>query len=197
MAQISILFAHPYPKSFNHGIANTLSDSLGSQGHTVLLHDLYAESFPPIMERHELGSDMSESPMVIQHQKELQSTDFLIIVHPNWWGQPPAILKGWLDRVLRNGVAYKFGTKPDGSKGMIGLLPIRNLLVITTSNTPSEIEKSEWGDPLESIWIKYVAGFCCFPYAERINLGPVISSTEEQRKEWIQQVCERALALTK
>lgn len=197
MSQISLLFAHPYPSSFNHGIAQALTASLRLQGHHVLLHDLYSEEFPPTMERNELGSDLSDSTLVIQHQNELQSSEVLIIIHPNWWGQPPAILKGWLDRVLRNGIAYKFGVRADGSKGMIGLLPIQKMLVITTSNTPSEIEKSEWGDPLESIWIKYVAGFCCFPFAERINLSPIISSTEEQRKQWLLQVCDRAIELAK
>jgi putative NADPH-quinone reductase len=141
------------------------------------------------MTREELGSDLSTDALVLQHQEELKACDQLVIMHPNWWGQPPAVLKGWLDRVLRNGVAYQFGVRADGSKGMIGMLPVQKLTVFTTSNTPNEQEKNQWGDPLDAIWTKYVAGFCCFPEVQRINFSPVIASTPEIRERWIQEAC--------
>ena len=72
--------------------------------------------------------------------------DGLIVVHPNWWSQPPAILKGWMDRVLRQGVAYEFG---EGG-AVIGLLEGKTALVLTTSNTPREPEYT-WRTTLSSI----------------------------------------------
>lgn len=192
MSRTSLILAHPYEQSFNHGIAQAIQNSLLAQGELVCFHDLHAEQFNPVMTREELGTDLSHDPLVLKHQEELKICEKLIVVHPNWWGQPPAILKGWLDRVLRNGVAYRFGVRPDGSKGMVGMLPVKSLLVFTTSNTPSEQEKSQWGDPLDAIWTKYVAGFCCFPQAQRINFSPVVSSTPEQRVQWIQEACKLA-----
>jgi len=62
-------------------------------------------------------------------------------------GQPPAVLKGWVDRVFRAGVAYKFleGDKGDGVP--VGLLKIRTAIVFNTSNTPPVREKKVFGDP--------------------------------------------------
>lgn len=190
---ISLILGHPYGESWNHGIALALQGALESAGHRVYFHDLYAEQFNPVMTREELGSDLSEDPLVVQHQSELRCADYIVVVHPNWWGQPPAILKGWLDRVLRNGVAYRFGVRPDGSKGMIGMLPVKGLLVFTTSNTPSEVEQKEWNDPLEAIWTKYVAGFCCIPKVQRINFSPVVASSPEQRSTWLGEAQEQVL----
>ena len=78
-----------------------------------------------------------------------------MVVHPNWWGQPPAMLKGWIDRVLRQGVAYEFGPRrvvepADGQDGH-GL---------TTSNTPRDDELRLFGDPLDNLWKACVFNFC-------------------------------------
>jgi len=51
-----------------------------------------------------------------RHCAEIRQADGLVIVHPNWWGEPPAMLKGWVDRVLRAGVAYDFPPGPQGAR---------------------------------------------------------------------------------
>jgi putative NADPH-quinone reductase len=195
MSTISLILAHPYDQSFNHGLAKALLEQLQNLGHFVHFHDLCAEGFDPVMTREELGSDLSKDALVLRHQDELKSADHIIVVHPNWWGQPPSILKGWIDRVLRSGVAYRFGLKPDGTHGMIGLLNVHSLLVFTTSNTPNDVEVAEWDDPLEAIWTKYVAGFCCIPHVQRMNFSVMIASTPEQRAKWIRQALDLAGAL--
>ncbi len=52
-----------------------------------------------------------------KYADELMASDLLIFVHPNWWGQPPAILKGWIDRVFRPGLTYRF-EEGDSGKGI-------------------------------------------------------------------------------
>ena len=49
----------------------------------------------------ELVSDVPADDLTALHQREIKEADGIVVVHPNWWGQPPAILKGWVDRVLR------------------------------------------------------------------------------------------------
>jgi len=105
---ISIILAHPNQGSFNHAIANTAADALRGNGHRVILHDLNQENFPPLLTAPELQGDAKLEPAVSQHCAEIAAADGIIVVHPNWWGMPPAILKGWIDRVLRPGVAYRF-----------------------------------------------------------------------------------------
>ena len=134
--RILIILGHPDPKSFNHAIASSVYDTLRNDGHQVTLHDLYAEAFDPLLpvqEIHERGT----IPAVIQkHCEDLRSADGIVIVHPNWWGQPPAILKGWIDRVFRPGVAYRFEEGDSGEGIPIGLLKAKAVVVLNTSNTP-------------------------------------------------------------
>jgi putative NADPH-quinone reductase len=69
-------------------------------------HDLYVEGFQPVIADEESRHVVSHDPLVEQHGGEVAAADGIIVVHPNGWGQPPAILKGWIDRVMRPGMAY-------------------------------------------------------------------------------------------
>ena len=98
----SIILAHPNSGSFNHAIAggSAAGEALTSQGWQVRLHDLYAEGFDPLLPAAELLRNAELPPEIRQHCDEIVEADGIVIVHPNWWGQPPAILKGWQDRIL-------------------------------------------------------------------------------------------------
>ena len=114
--QVMLLLAHPRPDSFNHALADAAASGLRAGGVRVLRHDLYAEHFNPVLRPEEssvIGPTVrgsSEDPLLDQHRMEVARVDGLVVVHPNWWGKPPAILAGWLDRVLVPGVAYQLPT---------------------------------------------------------------------------------------
>ena len=110
MQHISVILAHPYTHSLNAAIAATVVATLEKNGYDVYFHDLYQEGFNPLINGQELVADDSSDPLLRQHQEEICRAHGIIIVHPNWWGQPPAILKGWVDRVLRENTAYTFPT---------------------------------------------------------------------------------------
>jgi len=88
--KISVILAHPYDGSFNAAIAETVVNALQRKGHEVWFHHLYREQFNPIMPAQELASDATDDALVRLHQEEIRQTDGIVIVHPNWWGQPPA-----------------------------------------------------------------------------------------------------------
>jgi len=186
--KILIILAHPNPESLNHAIANTALNTLEKLGHEVTLHDLYAEGFNPILPKPELRTGALVPDSIEYQSRELTQADGLIVVHPNWWAQPPAILKGWLDRVIRPGVAYRFGPKENGEIGPIGMLKIKTGLVFNTSNTPKKVDEEVYGDPLDNLWKTCVFGFCEIPDARRVLFDQVILSTPEQRTEWLNQV---------
>jgi NAD(P)H dehydrogenase (quinone) len=186
--KISVILAHPEPGSFNHAIADTAVTELRLNGHTIWFHDLYAEGFDPILPGQEIPSGAVIPPSVAIHCEEIAAADGIVIVHPNWWGQPPAILKGWIDRVLRPGVAYKFLEGDSGEGVPSGLLKAQAALVFNTSNTPYEREKKEFGDPLESIWKKCIFELCGVKTFHREMFGVVVTSTHEQRMEWLGRV---------
>ena len=185
--KISIILAHPNPGSFNHAIAEAAAASARDCGHEVALHDLYAEEFPPLFSTAELGPNPKLPPIITSHCEEIVNADGIVIVHPNWWGMPPAILTGWIDRVLRPGLAYRFVTGDNGEGVPQGLLKARAAIVLNTANTPPDRELSAFGDPLESIWKKCVFDLCGVKKVHRRIFSVVITSSPEQRQKWLKE----------
>ncbi|MCP4403656.1 MAG: NAD(P)H-dependent oxidoreductase, partial [bacterium] len=132
---VLVVLAHPNQDSFNHAITSNAIAKLRENGHNIIFHDLYAEEFDPMLPTSELPEGAPITSQVEAHCKELASADGIIIVHPNWWGQPPAIMKGWVDRVFRPGVAYQ---PVEGEAVAYGLLKAKWALVFNTSDTPEE-----------------------------------------------------------
>jgi NAD(P)H dehydrogenase (quinone) len=186
--KISIVLAHPDSNSFNHAIANTCREVLLEMGHEVLFHDLYKEKFDPLLPRNEFEKG-AELPVEIRtHCDEIAKADGIVIVHPNWWGMPPAILKGWIDRVIRPGVAYEFLEGDNGEGVPIGLLNARAALVLNTANTSEERESGIFRDPLETLWKNCVFGLCGVRCVIRRTFTIIVTSTEQQRAEWLAEV---------
>lgn len=185
---VSLILAHPTPGSFNHAIARTAVETLRQAGHIVWLHDLYQESFPPLLSTAEIQPRVELDEVVARHCREIASADGIIIVHPNWWGMPPAILKGWIDRVLRPEVAYRFVANDVGEGVPQGLLKARAAIVFNTANTPQQREEEVFGDPLENLWKKCVFALCGVRTVHRRNFNVVITSTPEQRAAWLAEV---------
>ena len=188
--KILVILAHPDAGSFNHAIAEATVTALKRNGHAVWFHDLYQEGFDPLLTGPEILTKAAVPPAVAAHCEQIAAAEGIVIIHPNWWGQPPAILKGWVDRVIRPGVAYKFLEGDSGEGVPIGLLKARAAIVFNTSNTPKEREEAVFGDPLEAIWKKCVFDLCGVKTVHRKTFRVVVTSTEKQRQEWLDQVRE-------
>jgi NAD(P)H dehydrogenase (quinone) len=188
--KLSLILAHPSPGSFNHAIAETARRTLFRNGHTVFFHDLYAEGFDPILPAHEIPKGAALPPEVARHCAEIAAADGIVVVHPNWWGQPPAILKGWIDRVIRPGVAYEFLDGDNGEGVPVGLLQARTAVVFNTSNTPHARELSAFGDPLDTLWRRCIFELCGVREFDRRMFGVIVTSTPEQRAAWLEEVTE-------
>lgn len=189
--RIMSIIAHPRPDSFCHAISERIRASLAVDGHEVFHHDLYREGFDPCLKAEEAYSvgDTLETTLarsrdrtVRTHREVIGSVQGLLIVHPNWWGKPPAILAGWIDRVLVPGVAYRLETA-DGLPE--GLLSIDSAVVINTSDTPEKREMEELGDPLEAMWGRCVLPYCGVQSFHRQIFRPVVDSSIEERGEWL------------
>lgn len=186
--KISVILAHPDKNSFNHAIADTAVEELQKHGHEVRFHDLYEEEFDPLLPPEEIASDSLLPGEIETHCDEIAAADGVIVVHPNWWGQPPAILKGWVDRVIRPGVAYEFLEGDSGEGVPNGLLNAKAALVLNTSNTETQREKKVFGDPLEAIWKDCIFDLCGVESFYRRMFNIVVVSTEEERAQWLREV---------
>ncbi|MBQ6106969.1 MAG: NAD(P)H-dependent oxidoreductase, partial [Thermoguttaceae bacterium] len=89
-----IVLAHQKPEgSFCGALAQLAKETLTAAGYEVTLKDLYAEHFDPILTADELAEPMEtlSGPIRADIQQVLDA-DFYVVIHPNWWGMPPAIL---------------------------------------------------------------------------------------------------------
>ncbi|GAB2647923.1 hypothetical protein GCM10009743_24250 [Kribbella swartbergensis] len=107
-----------------------------------------------------------------------------MVAHPNWWGKPPAIMAGWIDRVIVPGVAYELVTA-EGEPTC--LLRLRRLVVLNTGDTPPEREAEVFGDPLAAIWERCVGTYLGDATVERLLATPLGGSTPERRQAWLDQ----------
>lgn len=185
---ISVILAHPDKNSFNHAIARAAAGALRRRGHRVWFHDLYAEHFDPALPAGEIPKTARLGPALRRHCREIARADGIVIVHPNWWGQPPALLKGWVDRVLRPGVAYEFQEGDSGEGVPLGLLKARAAVVLNTSNTPAQRERRVFGDPLEALWKTCIFDLCGVKRFHRRMFRVVVASTPARRKRWLRDV---------
>ena len=186
--KISVIMAHPTAGSFNHAIALKAVKVLKQNGHNVFFHDLYQERFDPLLTGVEIPREAPLPPEVQRHCREIAEADGIVIIHPNWWGQPPAILKGWVDRVIRPGIAYEFLEGDKGEGIPKGLLKARAALVFNTSNTPEERERNIFADPLETLWKNCVFGLCGVENIYLKMFFVVVTSSAGERAQWLQEV---------
>jgi putative NADPH-quinone reductase len=185
---ILVILGNPNPRSFNHALAKTVKDTLTGQGHTVIFHDLYAEKFDPTLPLAEMQT--LNDPTIRRYTEELANADALVIIHPIWWGMPPAVINGWVDRVFRVGVAYRFQEVAPGVGVPVGLLKAKKAVVFNTSNTPHDAESLRCKDAMGNLWQVCVLDTCGVKEVERRLFGPMNASTPAQREGWIKEGAE-------
>ncbi len=194
MPRVLIVAAHPDPDSFTLALAQRMAAAATETGAAVVFHDLYRTDFDPRLTMAEAHGQPSRDPLVMAHIQDLLWADVFVAVHPNWWGGPPALLKGWIDRVFAPGAAYDFEKKIDEGGLPIPLLRTRAALIVNTSNTAEAREVAVFGDPLERMWRDCLLGFCGVQVIDRWVLRIIATSTPEQRAAWLAEAAERLVA---
>lgn len=143
----TIVYAHPYPGSFNHAILTRLTEFFDAENQAYQLIDLYQDGFNPRYSAEELrlfSRGETPYPLVKTYQRLIANSDELIFITPIWWHNIPAELKGFFDKVMLKGFAY--AEDPDWR----GLLTyINKATVITTATITKEYLRHESGDPIQ------------------------------------------------
>lgn len=131
-----IVYAHPYEGSFNHAVLEAATSALSKANRPYDVIDLYADGFDPRYTTEELAL-FSEGgtldPLVTRYQKLIEDASRIIVICPIWWSEVPAIIKGFTDKVMKQGWAYHAAAS--GVKGHLG--HIQQVLVLTTSIAPT------------------------------------------------------------
>ncbi len=180
------IVCNPRHPSLGATLARESRERLLAAGHELLYHDLYEESFDPILTEAEMAQGFSLDPLVQEHCRDLSSAGGIVVVHPDWWSQPPALLKGWVDRVFRQGIAYDLVGGDFGERSWQGLLGGKKALVLCSSDNPP----GEGPSVLEEFWETSVFGACGIEARCEVLRG-LRSSGSGERRAWV----ESALSL--
>uniref|UniRef100_A0A2K5EGK3 Ribosyldihydronicotinamide dehydrogenase [quinone] n=1 Tax=Aotus nancymaae TaxID=37293 RepID=A0A2K5EGK3_AOTNA len=177
------VYAHQEPRSFNGSLKNVTVDELSRQGCTVTVSDLYAMNFEPRATRKDITGALSNPEVfsygvemyeaykkrslpgdITDEQKKVQEADLVIFQFPLYWFSVPAILKGWMDRVLCQGFAFDIPGFYDS-----GLLQV----CWARCQVTGDLGNFTWHGTLH---------FCGFKVlAPQINFAPEIASEEERK----------------
>lgn len=195
MADALIVVSHPDPSSLNHALAEALHAGFREAGLSSHLCDLHGINFDPVITTAEARGRPSSDPLVAEQILLLRSVSILAVVHPNCWGAPPAMMKGWMDRVFAPGAAYAFPKGEDAGDAPMGLLKTKAAIVLNTSNTAEEREVSAFGDPLERIWRDCLLGYCGISDIERRVFRVVATSSQSERAVWLREAKVLAMKL--
>lgn len=187
--RILVVYCHPCEESFNAAIRHAAFAALHEAGHEACLLDLYASGFQPVLtadERRAYHTPGDNERGIEEHLAHLRWCEGLIFVYPTWWYGPPAMLKGWLDRVW---VPYATFGMPEKNKPITRVLTnIRLIGAISTLGSP----KWWW-------WIMGVPGrrtlltglsVLCAPRCKTFWLGlhEMDNQSHEYRSRFIDQV---------
>lgn len=132
-----LVYCHPVPESFNAAVRDATMRGLIRAGYEIDLLDLYAEGFDPVMsaeDRRNYHTEGLNRLHIADHLERVKRADALVFVYPTWWYSPPAMLKGWMDRVL---VPHEAFGIPGTLRGLDRRLTnIRMLAAVTTLGCP-------------------------------------------------------------
>jgi NAD(P)H dehydrogenase (quinone) len=127
---VLIVFTHPKRECFNRKLLNAVISGLEAAGHEYQVADLYAENFQPAMIEEDFAQ-FDRKPMppeILAEQKRVEWSDAVIFIFPLWWWSVPAMLKGWIDRVVSYGWAWENPLDPSS-----GYLDERKILVLISA----------------------------------------------------------------
>ncbi len=185
-----VVWCHPDPVSLTAAAAASLVSGFGSAGFSTRAVDLYREAaegrFDPVLAKDEIDRRMSFDSTVQSWGSLVRESGVLCFVHPEWWGGPPALLKGFVDRVFSSGTAYEWTGDDSGGRERVGLLAGKRALVVISTDRESPEDGKE--DPLAVIWRERILSWCGVGEVAIEILYDARNAGWEARSRWIERL---------
>ena len=211
---VLIIYAHHEPSSFTAAMKNMAITTLGGQGHSVVVSDLYGEGFSAIAQkwdfvttsgkhfnymleqRHAARLDMAFSPDIIGEIQKIQAAELVLFITPIWWFSVPAILKGWFDRVLAMGVTWDGGKIYEN-----GLMRGKQAMLIAVGGGPEAYYKEDGRHKANVLQVLHpinhgTLAFCGFNVHEPFVVLNSLGMSDAERTQALSQLNFRLTNLT-
>ena len=195
-----IIYNHPHEGSFCSAIRDAVQTGLDTGGHSYKLINLDADGFDPVMREKDLEAFVQSSrndgkgiegidPLVRMYADKMRWAERIVMIFPIWWMTMPAMTKGFIDKVIFPGLAYRM----EDGKLVNMLTRLKQVVIITTMNTPSAIYETTFGNSLEGSLIKGTFNQIGIHDIRWISLNMVKHVEDEKRWLWLDEI-EREVA---
>jgi putative NADPH-quinone reductase len=184
MAKIAIIVGHPRRGSYCEALGEAYAKGARAGGHEVTLIKLSELAFDPIL-HNGFARDQPPEPDLAQAQSAIGAAGHTVWIWPLWLGYPPALLKGFLERILTDGFAFE---KIDGPPFYKPLLTGRSARVIVTMQMPAWMFILMAGARAARTFSKQILGFVGMKPVRRTYFGMVEHVGDAKRRRWLDQV---------
>lgn len=171
----AIILCHPDPDSFNVAVAKRYCEAVSAVGHEAILRDLYRLDFDPVLTSSEQphSGDVALAPDVIAEIEQIRDADVFVMVYPVWFGTPPAMLKGYVERVFGAGFDHRAMRARDRHSFMAG----KHLLSLSSSgNSIQWLEEQGAWLSLRNVFDNYLATAFSMASNEHIHFSNIVDA---------------------
>jgi NAD(P)H dehydrogenase (quinone) len=175
----AIILAHPSADSFAKSVADAYGEAVAALGHTSITRDLYRLAFDPCLKENERpdAAGYVVAADVARERAALADCDVFVLVYPIWFGTPPAMLKGYIERVFNEGFAFD-SFDQGRSRPLLGG---RKLISFTSSgSTKAWLEENGVWLSLRMIFDDYIAKLCGMTVADHVHFPSVSPGLDER-----------------
>ncbi|NTU98375.1 MAG: NAD(P)H-dependent oxidoreductase [Chlorobiaceae bacterium] len=181
---ILIILGHPDSESFCGAIASAYESGAKVSGRQVKRIDLGRLRFDPVLHKGYREIQPLE-PDLLEAKEAVVQADHIVFAYPVWWGAPPALLKGFFDRLFLPGFAFRF----DGAKSVSWqrLLSNRSARLLVTMDTPPWYYRLVYRMPGHNQMKRTILNFCGIHPVRISEFGPIRTSNTGQRRKWLDE----------
>lgn len=186
MKRILIINGHPNKNSYCNALTKAYAQGAVKAGHEIAILNLHELNFNLNFNGSYSGEQKQELEADLKFaQEKITWANHLVIIHPVWWGSVPALLKGFFDKTLLPGFAFKY--KKDSAFWDM-LLIGKTASIIYTSDTPPWFYKLFYHAPSVNMLRNRVLGFCGIKTISVVGVGPIRRSSQNFRESWITKI---------
>lgn len=186
-----IIYCHPYDKSFNHAVLENVENNLKQNNKDYKLIDLYKDGFVPIYDLEEMRlfhTGQTHDPLVKKYLSWLKETPEVIFITPFWWNGIPGMLKGFIDKVMKEGPGLSHTVTKTGIHGE--LTNVKHTYIFTTSTSPTFYLKLFLGNDIKRIFVNKTLKQLGMQDRHWYNLGGISNSSIEKRKKYLKKIAK-------
>lgn len=186
-----IIYCHPYDKSFNHAVLENVENNLKQNNKDYKLIDLYKDGFVPIYDLEEMRlfhTGQTHDPLVKKYLSWLKETPEVIFITPFWWNGIPGMLKGFIDKVMKEGPGLSHTVTKTGIHGE--LTNVKHTYIFTTSTSPTFYLKLFLGNGIKRIFVNKTLKQLGMQDRHWYNLGGISNFSIEKRKKYLKKIAK-------